>query len=267
MSALIDPAVPDHAYLIGLVHADGHLSVDTRGRGKLTIELVATDAPLLARLAAALPVHAALHTRRRVTNFGENDFTALTVHDRRFRAELAKYVPIGPKAHAVAPPEGVVLPDYLRGYIDGNGSVGICGRGDPFVCLATRSAALASAYVDFLHNLLGVDKHVARNRDGLFSLTVLNEDAQAVVRALWHTPGCLALPRKAAKAAAVLAWVRTRPKAPRRHRWTAAEVEFLRTHTLPQCLAAFPHLTHAQVDNRRFRAVHGRTVRTERGRR
>ena len=255
---MIDLNNPEHAYFIGFVHADGHLAVNTQNRGKLFVEILKTDVALLYKFQKLFPVHTVIRCRHRVTNFGVNDFAGFAVYDRGFREELSNYVPIGKKSTIIKPPSGIAVVDYLRGYIDGDGSVGVSSANVPFICLSTASEQLKDFYVKFLHNLLGYEKHVHRNtRDRTYNIVVSNEDAQILACTLWY-PGCsLYLERKFMQVDKVKSWTRTRRKVVRRrHWWTADEIEYLRQHNVQDCLRHFQSLTASQVKCKHFRVRH-----------
>lgn len=203
MTSIFDLQTPDHAYLFGFVQCDGLLTRGPGNKGRLSIELAATDADHLAALAALVPARSSLRFRTRDTNFkrGHTSCT-LTIGDRAVRDELRRLgLPEGPKSAIIEPPDvPYSRPDYFRGVVDADGSLGLSGSGLPFVSLCTSSARLAAAFGEFIAETTGERKHVRRNaRDGAFNIMCWRERAQDLVRAL-YPPSALALPRKAARA-------------------------------------------------------------------
>lgn len=201
------------SYIIGFLQSDGHHSSDTRNRGKIRIELQASDRPILEALQAAFPVHSHLSERTRDTNF-KVDYRscAWTLYDLETREELIKLgVPVGAKSETVAPPTWDFSPrDYIRGLVDGDGSLGLTGKGWPFVSLTTKSDAIAIAYVQYVAQVTGKLKTAHRNRrDNIYNLTVFKEDAQALAAALYGG-STLRLDRKFAAYEELLRWVRPR---------------------------------------------------------
>src|SRR4051812_17549566 len=68
-------------------------------------------------------------------------------------------------------------------------------------------------------------------RDQVFNLAVFKEEAQCLVETVYY-PGCLALPRKAARAKDILEW--RRPDGVRkvlRRTWSASEDDFILTNS------------------------------------
>jgi hypothetical protein len=207
----LDLVRPDHAYFFGFVLGDGTLSRAPGQKGALTVELSATDAEHLRALAALLEVPSSIYARVRDTNFKQQHASAvLSVRDLGLRQELLRHGFIeGRKSDTCTPPVGRYSePDFWRGVIDADGSIGFAASGLPFISLCVSSPPLAAAYAEFLECLLGYRKHVRPNRrDGAHNLMVWREQAQILARALYDGDG-LALPRKAAKAREVCAWTR-----------------------------------------------------------
>lgn len=222
-------ALPAHAYFFGFAQTDGTLYAGTRQRGRLTIELSQRDEEVLHSFAGLFDVYSRVSYRERVTNFGEHRAAMWTVCDLAFRRELiALGLPAGAKAGTVAPPATALSErDYLRGLVDGDGSVGFTRTGRPFVGFVTASQPLAEFFCAQALAAVGAHRTPNRNtRDGVYNLMVAGDPAAEL--AAWLYPdGCLALERKRRSAALVAAWtrpagMRARPAAGAR-RWTAAE--------------------------------------------
>ncbi len=220
---------PEHAYLFGFLQADGHLSQGTRNRGKARIELHARDAAILTSFKALLPTPSSVTFRERDTNFKKGSQSAIwTLCDQDLRASLhALGLPYGKKSEKVEPPRPPFSEaDYFRGFVDGDGSLGLTGAGFPFLSLATKSFALTQAFLGLVVRVTGKVKTSTPNtRDRMHNICVFKEDAQALARFLYY-PGSLCLARKNRKAQQVLAWVRPATMAQvtwERRRWTSEE--------------------------------------------
>jgi hypothetical protein len=218
-----------HAYFFGFAQTDGSLRAGPGNKGSLSIELSVRDEAALHSFTTLFGVHSRVSYRERTTNFGPHSSAMWTVSDLAFRHELMELgLPSGRKATTVAPPvHPVSLPDYLRGLIDGDGSVGLTRTGRPFVSLVTASQSLAEFFCGQALAVVGAHRSARRNiRDGVFNVMVAGDPAAPF--AAWLYPdGCLALDRKRAAAARVAAWtrpigMRARPVSGAR-RWTAAE--------------------------------------------
>lgn len=220
---------PNHAYFLGFVQGDGHLyrQRDNPNKGKLTVELNLRDQDIVFRFKAMFP-ESTITYRRRATNFAEDHQSIVwTMCCQAFRENLERLgVPVGKKSLIVRPPDTPYsVADYWRGMIDADGSLGLTSTDLPFLSLVTVSEEIARAWETFLQTVTGKLKITSRNaRDNAFNIMVTNEDAVAVAAILYY-PDCLALQRKAAKAAQVSAWIRPaalKRKAPDRD-WTEDE--------------------------------------------
>ncbi len=225
----MDLTLPAHAYFFGFAQTDGSLYAGAGQKGRFAIELSVRDEAVLHSFAALFDVYSRVSYRQRTTNFGPHRAATWSVSNLAFRRELiALGLPTGRKAATVAPPEGPVsVRDYLRGLVDGDGSVGFTRTGRPFIGFATASQALAEFFCAQALAVTGAHRTPSRNtRDGVYNLMVAGDPAAPL--AAWLYPkGCLALDRKRDAAARVAAWtrpegMRARPE-PGVRRWTAAE--------------------------------------------
>jgi hypothetical protein len=130
---LLDLERPEHAYLLGFLLGDGHLSAGPGRRGRLSVELAARDADHLVALAALLP-RSNLSTRQRRTNFAEHySSVTLTCCALDVRSALARAgLPVGRKDTRVAPPAPPYSErDFARGIVDADGSLGLTAPACP----------------------------------------------------------------------------------------------------------------------------------------
>lgn len=257
--SILDLTRDDHAYFFGLFQTDGHLSAQTRNRGRAAIELSSQDDAVLRALPALFPgVTCHLSTRTRTTNFAANHTsTTWSVHARAMREELAALgVPVGRKSASVGPPTAPFCTrGYVRGLVDGDGSVGFTGSGAPFVSFVTASPQLATYFCAVIEQVTGVVRRVRPNaRDGVHNPMVTNDPAAALAGWL-YPPGCLAIPRKSAAAEAVAQWsrpvgMRARPRSVRR--WDADQDQVVRLLTDADAARALDR-TERSVQMRRWR--------------
>ncbi|MGW2252719.1 hypothetical protein ACWCXH_21335 [Kitasatospora sp. NPDC001660] len=219
---------PEHAYMFAFLQADGHLTEQSRNRGRLSVELSARDAPILEEFQRLCPFNSSIRYRTRSTNFKADHTSVMwTVCAREFREELqALGLPVGPKSEIVVPPNRPFSErDYVRGLIDADGSLGITAKTLPFLSFTTQSDTMAAFFAGYAEQLCGMKRKLARNkRDGIYNILFTREAAVAITAELYY-PGCLALPRKQAGAAHVEAWVRppTMGIAAPRRSWTTEE--------------------------------------------
>lgn len=137
--------------------------------------------------------------RQRSTSFAD-DYVSYTLKffDQAIRAELAALgMPPGRKAYDLSPPAGVglVVREYLRGVLDGDGSLGFTRTGMPFVSLVTASEQLAQFFERQIWEVRGVRRSTRRNsRDRVFNVMVSNKAAALLAAHCWATqdwPRCL----------------------------------------------------------------------------
>jgi len=228
MPRVIDLMQPHWAYFFGFCQADGHLWQGKGQKGKLSIELKGDDIALLDFFATFIPHPCRIYQRVRNTNFKQDyQSSCLTLSNLAFRQELKDLgFPTGKKSTIVAPPTvAFSSPDYFRGWIDADGSVGITGQGLPFVSFCTKSLAIASALESFAQEITGTPRGLKENkRDRVYNLMYTKEAAQKLVAVL-YPENVIALQRKVEAAKKVLEWERPDGMsfAPPRKRWSETE--------------------------------------------
>ena len=219
-------------------------------------------AALLEQLVSLCPWHSTVRYRTRDTNFrADYRSAAWTLSSWDARTELTDLgFPPGPKAHSASPP---TVPhserDYLRGLIDGDGSLGFTSAGRPFVSFVSASEPLARYVEARFEALTGVRRRTNRTaRDGVFNPMIQSEAAVAVAMHLYRS-GDLALARKAEVSSAVSAWVRpaTTRRAYTARRWTEAEDEIVRSDISVAAAAVRLRRTVSSVSMRRWRLARG----------
>jgi hypothetical protein len=226
--------------MLGFMQADGHLQMNSRNRGKLSIEIGEKDADILYQFKKLVGCVSHIRKRTRNTNFKDN-YTSIswTVHDLGFRTAINEAgVPYGPKSSIIKPPDSDhVKRDYWRGIIDADGSVGITGLGFPFISLVTSSTFLAESFFDLIEEHCGYRPNVKPNkRDGIRNIIIAKEKAQALIQYL-YADSCIGLKRKAILAKQALKW--KRPENFRSIdviRWSEKEVAYVLSHTMEESI-------------------------------
>ncbi|MFF0561027.1 hypothetical protein [Streptomyces sp. NPDC004266] len=260
--SFMDLEDPEYAYMFGFLQADGHLSEQTRHRGRLTVELNVRDIDILREFQRLTPYNSSITERTRSTNFSESHHSAtwaLSALEARTTINQLG-LPYGKKSKKITPPR---VPfsrrDYLRGVIDADGSIGFTGQGFPFVSLTTASTAIGAYLCHYAKKVTGAERQIKRNtRDRIYNVLYTKEAAVQLSAHLYY-PGCLALERKKTAAASLVEWVRPAGMKirPPRKPWTAEE---------DRVLLAAPTLAHAAAELgrsqsscqvRRWRLVNG----------
>ncbi|MGW3326849.1 LAGLIDADG family homing endonuclease [Streptomyces virginiae] len=224
----MDLTDPRCAYMFGFLQADGHLSQQSRQRGRLAVELNVRDIDLLHEFQHLTPYNSSVTERTRATNFASASHTAIwacsALEARTIVTELG--IPYGRKSKTIAPPRGdFSRRDYIRGVIDADGSVGYTGKGLPFVSLTTASTAIGAYLCHYAKKTTGAERTIKRNaRDGVYNIIYTNEAAVEPASHLYYDD-CLALERKKTSAGSLGMWTRPAdmPRMTPRRRWTLAE--------------------------------------------
>jgi hypothetical protein len=197
-------------YFLGLAISDGHMSLNTRNRGKLQIELKDTDCDILEKLQDNIKVFTSISSRTRSSNFSKS-FTSKTLRicDKGFRDFMIENgMPYGSKINVKIPVSLEFNPHFWRGFIDGDGSLGITSNNKCFIALTTKSEYVAVAFCKLVRKITGVKKTMNRNkRDAVYNFVVFNEDAQKLVHFLQYQND-ISLNRKKLRAMSVLSWKR-----------------------------------------------------------
>ncbi|MET9787571.1 LAGLIDADG family homing endonuclease [Streptomyces canus] len=247
----MDLTVPEYAYMFGFLQADGHLSQQSRQRGRLTVEINARDVDLLRRFQKLTPYNSSITERTRSTNFAETHTSATwSLFSLEARTRLNELgLPYGRKSKTIAPPRTEFsCRDYLRGLIDADGSVGYTGKGFPFVSLTTASGAIGMHLSEHAKEVTGAERTLKRNaRDGIYNLLYVGKAAQKLAVFLYY-PGCLSLERKQTTAESIATWVPSPHKKPGPERivWTAEKDKvLLSTSTVDDACAELGHSRNA----------------------
>ncbi|PBC97094.1 hypothetical protein SAMN05446589_3699 [Streptomyces sp. OV198] len=242
-AGFMDLEIPEYAYMFGFLQADGHLSQQSRQRGRLTVEINVRDIDLLRRFQELTPHKSSITERTRSTNFTETSHTALwSLYSLEARTKLNQLgLPYGRKSKTIAPPRVVFSRrDYLRGFIDADGSLGYT-QGYPFISLTTASTSIMADLCSYAEEITGTERRLRRNqRDDLYNIMYITEAAQSLAAHLYY-PGCLSLKRKQTTAEGVAAWTRPAGSKPRPPR-----IEW--THEMDRVLLAAPTIAHAAAE-------------------
>ncbi|MFI1177791.1 LAGLIDADG family homing endonuclease [Streptomyces melanogenes] len=219
---------PRYAYMFGFLQADGHLAQGAGQKGRLTVEISVRDISILHEFRQLTPYNSSITERTRSTNFAKiyrsATWTLCSLEARTVINALG--IPYGRKSKLIKPPRTEFSrPDYLRGLIDADGSLGWLSDGIPYLSLTSSSTAIAAYLCHYGNRVTGTERSISRNkRDGVYTVTYYKEQAQRLAEHFYY-PGCLALDHKKANASAIGTWVRPPEMkfAPPRRRWTAGE--------------------------------------------
>ncbi len=197
------------SYIMGFLHTDGSLYETTRNRGRVYIELKSSDLDILEKIQKLLG--GIITFRSRVTNFGSITTATLSVYLLETRNFLKRHGMIaGKKSDIVYMPDHLSITDYLRGVIDGNGSIGFNGNGTPYLSVVVCSEQLKNQILEFLDSYLDIRKNINRNkRDNVYNIMVTNENAVKFAELLYKDKK-LYMNRKYNQYLKISEWVRTK---------------------------------------------------------
>ncbi|MFE6813646.1 LAGLIDADG family homing endonuclease [Streptomyces sp. NPDC057677] len=256
---------PEYAYMFGFLQADGHLSRGTGQKGKLTTEINVRDVAILREFQRLTPFHSSITERVRTTNFAKQHHSATwTLWALEARTIINRLgIPYGKKSRVIRPPRfEFSRPDYLRGVIDADGSLGWTAEGIPFLSFTSASTALAVYLCHYAKKVTGAERIARRNaRDQVYVITYYKEQAQRLAEHFYY-PGCLALDHKKANAASIQTWVRPADMrfAPPRRRWTEADDRELLRLNDPAAAAIALDRTEQSCSMRLWRIRTGQTT-------
>lgn len=229
------------SYVLGIIFTDGTLCEFSRNRGKIVIELKEEDSDILYKIKNLLPCNSSIRTRIRNTNFAQNYTSViLSIYDLEFRNLMKEYgLVVGKKSDIINIPDEIIIEDFLRGIIDGDGSLGISKNNIPFISLITASEELKNDYLKFINQLTGLKKISNRNtRDNIFNISVMRENAQVIVKRLYYE-NCLCIKRKYERAIEVIKWKRPLDVIKINHsvnRWSKEEDKYLLSHSIDETI-------------------------------
>jgi hypothetical protein len=249
-------------YILGLFQTDGHLRSSSRNRGSLSIELKYEDLEILERIASEIRFNYKIGDRTRTTNY-KNDYHScyLVIYDKEFRDWVNKRgVPYGKKSNEIKPIcdiEDKYVFDYVRGLIDGDGSLGITSKNRSFINLTTESEFINDFWVNFIetHSERVIQRNNPTARDNIYQVTAYDEAAQELVKKIYYG-NCFGLKRKIEKALAVKKWKRSEDVKKidfKRYAWNERDDEILMSNSLEEALKIMPYRTLKSLKIRRWR--------------
>ena len=247
-----------NSYLFGLLITDGHLSLSSRNRGCVSLEVSVKDEDIIKKLVDKIP-GSKIHYRERNTNFLNNYKTCIfSNHHLEFRQYLIDNgYPIKDKTLNACPPKNEYNKySFWRGVIDGDGSLGNINDkySVPFVSLVTKSEPLKEAYCSFLYDEFKIKKQVNRNkRDNVYNIVIKNEEAIELAKLLYlNDKPDIYIDRKYKLAIKMQEWRRDPAckKLPAKRFWTKEEEEFILNHSLEESIESLNRTKKAILTKR-----------------
>jgi len=247
----------EDAYFYGLLLTDGNCYLQSRNKGRVSLELI--DKDIIDKIDKRYDGNTSNRTRD--TNFKKNVSTFIWCNSKiEFRSELFTYgFPSGNKQYLQNIPNiDFNQKGFWRGVIDGNGSLGMTGRNIPFLSLGTKSEFLKTDWEIFLKNNFNILKKNNRNaRDSFYNILITKEDAQKVSFYLYDK-STLNIKRKYESYLSMMKWKRPfgMKKLSKAKRWNNFEDKYILNHSLENSCKKLER-SKSSVKNRVFRLKHG----------
>ena len=180
----------NESYIFGNLVTDGNLYLTSRNRGRVQLEISKKDEDLVDKLLELVPF-SSKDSRKRKTNFSKSEVEFVRFRNTKmeFRKKLIENgFPVKNKTLNASTPLGEYEEiSFWRGVIDGDGSVGITSKNEPFVSLVTKSEFLKEKYLEFLYKNFGITKKLNRNkRDNVYNVVVKNKNAKDLANLLYN---------------------------------------------------------------------------------
>ena len=207
---VIDTA--EKAYWLGFILADGWISIHKHGRTdelpsyEFGMQLQRRDRYMLERLNAAFGnKHVIADETIRMKIAGNMHVTSaessiLRVYSKKLVQSLEKYGITPKKTYDDSVPivDDLFLPDFLRGYIDGDGCICLQHHDRHLVVHITAfSKQRLEKLRDLIHDKLGVSSRIYSEGDRKHRLVVYRQDdVKRFLDLLYRDPDCMRLERK-----------------------------------------------------------------------
>lgn len=242
------------SYLYGFILADGNLYFNTRNRGKVTIELSIIDEDIIKKIYDNFYIESSISTRERVTNFRiKHKSITWGCYRKEFRDKLLEFgMPKKNKTQLACVPlckynKGA----FWRGYIEGDGSIGMTKDNEPFISLTISNKDLFAEYITLLQEEFNIIKIINPNkRDNVYNVMVKNEDAIMLGNFIYKD-STIEMNRKYNNYLKFSSWKRLKSKHNKRS-WTLDEDSYIKNHSIEESIV---HLnrTHNSIKMRLWR--------------
>lgn len=196
----------NESYIFGILITDGSLYLANRNKGGVRLEISEKDEDLIDKLVEIIP-NSSKRKRTRTTNFSkEYCSVSFNNYQKEYRDRLIEngFPTHNKTINANIPSCEYDEISFWRGVIDGDGSVGITNKNEPFISLVTKSEFLKEEYLKFLFKNFNISKKASRNkRDNVYNIMVKNKNAVDLAKLLYDNDN-IHLNRKYNKAKTII---------------------------------------------------------------
>lgn len=203
----------EKSYIYGLFLADGNLTLLNveKCTGSIHLEINKKDEDIVNKLCNLIP-YSTKTERVRNTNFMDNDHSVcFNISRKNFIKEIVDWgFPLQDKAEtATVPNTNYDRNAFWRGFIDGDGSIGLRKSGNyltPFLSITTKSDYLFNAFNDYLYDAIGKRTNLVKNkRDNIYNIVCAGKDCCRILKIIYQD-ATIYLDRKYNKYLECLEW-------------------------------------------------------------
>jgi hypothetical protein len=118
----------DKAYWLGFIYADGYISKNSDGRYSFGVSLAAIDKDHLEKLRNSLSSNHVIYDYTSNLGFSGNcSYSRLLIWNAKLVEDLKNHGVVEHKSNILTPPNLLenLIPHFIRGYIDGDGSISL----------------------------------------------------------------------------------------------------------------------------------------------
>jgi len=183
------------AWILGIFASDGYLPKPTNGGGnRLVLSLAKKDEEVLYMIAKEIGYEGPLHSY--ISSDHIHEFTTLAFTSKILRKKFESYGIVNAKTFKLndlpkLPDEFMI--DFIRGYVDGDGSI-IIHHGSPIISITCASKIFLEKMSEYIKVHYGIESRIKPNHNA-FDL-VFNVEPSRKLGILMYCNDYLALPRK-----------------------------------------------------------------------
>ena len=235
-----------YSYLYGLFGADGSVKLNNKNNIiGLVLEINEKDKDIIYAIESLLN-DSSVSYRTRDTNF-KKDYSSITLHchDKNFLAYCENNgFPKVDKDKNINIPLIYSEPDFWRGVIDGDGSIGSKKvDNQPFVNLTTNSDYLKESFCDLIQKITKFRPKCNRNkRDNIYNITLHGIKALKILQYIYQDAEIFLL-RKYEKYQSVASWQKKNMAGIKRQLWSKEEEDDLFKLTIQEFMQKYPNRT------------------------
>lgn len=168
------------AYYLGLIYSDGYVRKHHNGYF-LGISLKVSDIEIVERLAKELCCNNSIAIRNRETNFGHGSMCEFeTCNSKKLFDDLARFDIIPDKSHKSMSFKNIeelipqhLIRHFLRGLIDGDGSIGYANGQQKYICFYQNSIECCHNFDFLLKKIMNdqtLHENIIVNQNGVYNL-------------------------------------------------------------------------------------------------